>query len=602
MSEFDKNSGHDSETKPAESSDRRFKPLRIWPPVLLLLGIVAAKIYPFVTEDESMAVLFIGVLGPLVLSVLILVWWITFSRATLKEKLVGFLGTITVAAFAFYFSDPTMIGPGMILIGVPLGATAFGVVAIMLSRYLSFNRTIIAVLAAAAGFGTTATLRNDGMWGDGQLGLNWRWEKSPEEVLLASRATKGNEPSSAYGDEQLETWLAQPEWPKFRGANSNGQQVGAKISSDWSTKPELLWKIPVGPGWSSFAVAGNLLFTQEQLGDYETVVCYAADTGQEIWKHQIKERFFDALGGPGPRATPTLESGMLFAQSATGQLQRIDPKDGTLIWTRDLKKVADRTPPEWGFSSSPLVTGNNVIVHAGGGNELGVLAFNVDSGDLAWSARAGHHTYSSPQLSNVAGRECILMLTNTGLNMLDSNTGKELLDYGWLHAGYRAVQPFVFDDNSILLPTQELGTRRIQVSPVDAPSGKGPEFKAKETWTSMRLKPDFNDFVVFNNSAYGFDGRFFSCVSMEDGSRLWKGGRYGKGQVLLLSQSELLLVMSESGEAILVKADPTGHHELGKFQALEGRTWNHPVVIGDRMYIRNSQEAACYRLPLEIDK
>ena len=572
----------------------KFRILRTWPAVLLLFLMACLKSLPLFFTDESMAVLFASIMGPLLAGVLLLLWWVTFSRASVGEKVFGFAGIVVTIVAVWFLSDHTMHGPGVILIGAPLGMAAFGLVTVFLGRTLSSKRTMIAFLAATAGFSVVTLLRNDGMWGDGQLGLNWRWSESPEEVMLAERVKNSAETASRFSADEMSQWIADPQWPQFRGPDGDSVQSGAVFDSKWdTTPPKLEWKISIGPGWSSFVVAGNLLFTQQQLGEMETVVCYAADTGEEVWTYKIKERFFDPLGGPGPRATPTLANGMLFAQSAMGELHRLDPMNGTLVWSKDIKSVADRLPPTWGFSSSPLVVGDQVIVHAGGENESGVLAFNVESGDLAWKAKAGGHSYSSPCLGNINGKECVLMLSDYGLNVIDPLTGAQLLDYQWKHSGYRATQPQVIGDASILLPTQELGTRKIELST----NPDSDSMKATEIWTSRHLKPDFNDFVIFENHAYGFDGRFFACINLKTGKRAWRGGRYGKGQVLLLQDSAMLLVVSESGDIILLEATPDSRNELCHFKALEGRTWNHPVVIGDRLYIRNSQEAACYVLP-----
>ena len=325
----------------------------------------------------------------------------------------------------------------------------------------------------------------------------------------------------------------------------------------------------------------------------ETVVCYLADSGREVWTQEIKSRFEDSLGGPGPRATPTLAGDGLFVLGATGHLMRLDPKSGEIVWQTDLRKVAGREPPMWGFCSSPLVTDSVVIVHAGGAGDKGTLAFDISTGELKWSAPSGDHSYSSPQLSTVAGESLVLMLSNKGIELLEPKTGTIRLSYEWKTDNYRDLQPQVIDGNLILLPTgMGSGTRCIRVDKA------GEQLTTDELWTSRDLKPDFNDFVVFQGHAFGFDSAIFTCIDLTTGKRKWKGGRYGKGQVLLLEDSGLLLIAGEHGDVILVKADPSSHSELAKFQAITGKTWNHPVVIDDRLYIRNAQEAACYRLPL----
>jgi outer membrane protein assembly factor BamB len=250
----------------------------------------------------------------------------------------------------------------------------------------------------------------------------------------------------------------------------------------------------------------------------------------------------------------------------------------------------------WGFSASPLVVDSVVIVYAGGPGDKGLLAFDTTSGTLRWSVSVGNDSYSSPQLNSILGENLVLMLCNEGLTLVDPATGKERLKYRWKSKGYRALQPRVVGDDTILLPTgMNEGTRAIQIKKDKEDSR---QLTVEVLWTSRNLKPDFTDFVTYQGHAYGIDGGLFTCVDLETGERKWKGGRYGKGQVLLLENSGLLLVSSEQGEIVLLKADPSDHAEVASFKAIEGKTWNHPVVVGDRLYVRNSQEAAAFRLSL----
>jgi outer membrane protein assembly factor BamB len=329
----------------------------------------------------------------------------------------------------------------------------------------------------------------------------------------------------------------------------------------------------------------------------ETVVCYNAETGGEIWIRQIETRFDDPLGGPGPRATPTIANGGLFVMGATGTFMRLDPATGAIVWKQDLKSIAGRAaPPMWGFSASPLVTGSVVIVFGGGPGDKGLLAFDITSGTLRWSAAAGNDSYASPQLNTIAGEELVLLLSNDGLLCVEPATGKERLNYQWKFQGYRALQPTVIGD-TVLLPTaMNAGTRAIQISKTNG------QLAAKELWTSRNLKPDFTDLIAHQGHVYGIDGGIFTCVELKTGDRKWKGGRYGKGQTVLLENSGLLLVSAEDGRVVLLRADPGDHSEVASFKALEGKTWNHPVVVGDKLYVRNAQEAACYQLTLAETK
>ncbi|HEV7401884.1 MAG TPA: PQQ-binding-like beta-propeller repeat protein, partial [Chthoniobacteraceae bacterium] len=508
-------------------------------------------------------------------------------------RVFGFLGLAASLALVLVLVHPTMRGPGTSYLTLPMGMLAFALAVAVLRRHRPARRTGLAVLLALAGFGFSLLLRNEGMTGEYQMGAHWRWSQTPEAAMLAGRKADRPAVRAAAGQPDL----TNPEWPGFRGADRAARAHGPLIATDWAAHPpKQLWKIAVGPAWSSFAVAGRFLFTQEQRGPAETVVCYDADTGREVWNRPIEGRLDDPLGGPGPRATPALGRGGLFVTCATGAFLRLNPSTGEIVWQQDLKKVAERSKlpvPMWGFSASPIVAGQVVIVYAGGPGDKGLLAFDLESGALRWSVAAGLDSYSSPQLSAIAGETVLLMLTNDGLVLVDPVAGQTRLNYEWKFGNYRALQPDVAGPDMILLPTgMSTGTRAIRVT------NAGGQLAATELWTSKNLKPDFTDLVTYQGYAFGNDAGILTCIDLKTGDRQWKGGRYGKGQVLLLEDSGLLLIAAEDGQVVLLRADPKQHAEVSSFKALDGKTWNHPVLVGDRLYVRNSQEAACYQLPL----
>jgi hypothetical protein len=169
-----------------------------------------------------------------------------------------------------------------------------------------------------------------------------------------------------------------------------------------------------------------------------------------------------------------------------------------------------------------------------------------------------------------------------------------LWEYAW--PGAAIVQPALTADGDVLAATGSatggLGIRRLAVAA--GPGG----WTVEERWTSAGLKPYFNDFVVHNGHAFGFDGNILACIDLENGARAWKGGRYGYGQLLLLPDQDVLLVLSEEGELALVGATPEQFKELARFPGVEGKTWNHPVLTGDVLLIRNGEEMAAFQLPL----
>jgi hypothetical protein len=185
------------------------------------------------------------------------------------------------------------------------------------------------------------------------------------------------------------------------------------------------------------------------------------------------------------------------------------------------------------------------------------------------------------------------MLTNDGITLVDPVDGSLLGEHDWEFNGYRVVQPLVVENSSILLGSpMGTGTQRIEVR------WDGAQFICEESWTSRGMNPYFNDYVMHDGYLYGFDNNIFACVDLNTGKRMWKRGRYGNGQVLLLPSGDQLLVISEQGEVVLLRATPEKLSEIARYKVLEGRTWNHPVLVGNRLYVRNGEEAGCFEVPL----
>jgi outer membrane protein assembly factor BamB len=273
---------------------------------------------------------------------------------------------------------------------------------------------------------------------------------------------------------------------------------------------------------------------------------------------------------------------------ATGLLNALDAATGSVIWSRNTASDTGGKVPYWGIASSPLVVEDVVIVYAGG-----LAAYDRATGKPRWTGKATGDSYSSPHLATIDGVDQVVQITAEGVTSVAPADGKVLWEYPW--PGSSIVQPALMTGGNVLVSTGgstgAQGLRRIAIS-------QGPEgWNVEERWTSQGLKPYFNDFVVHEGHAFGFDGRILSCINLEDGQRKWKGGRYGNGQLILLPEQDLLLVLSEEGELALVSATPDQFTELARVPAIEGKTWNHPVLVGDVVLVRNGEEMAAFRLP-----
>lgn len=384
------------------------------------------------------------------------------------------------------------------------------------------------------------------------------------------------------------------DWPEFRGADRTGAVPSVEIHTNWTTNPpKERWRQPVGPGWSSFTVVDGRVFTQEQLGPDELVVCRDAETGEQLWTHAESTRFEEAVAGAGPRSTPTFAEGWLYAQSANGTVLCLNAGSGAVRWKFDLVRETGSEIPQWGFSASPLVHSGLVTVF-GGAPGKALVSLHAETGQLAWASGDGKLSYCSPQLFSVRGLDQLLMCTSRGLVACEPESGTVLWEHEWPTEGIaRIVQPCQLENGDFLIGTGlGVGTRRIAVEHRDN------VWSTREVWSTVRFKPYFNDFVIHNGHLYGFDGAIFMCAGLDDGEVRWRTRGYGSGQALLLSEQGVLLIISEKGELAVVTATSDKHEELSRLPSIDGKTWNHPAVAHNRLYVRNGAEAVCYDLPV----
>ena len=565
------------------------KPLRLWPGVLaVVLQWLAWLVLPIVVPEATLYGILAGVFGG---GLAVVLWWLFFSRAPWSER-VGAIVLMPVALFATSRIVHESIANGAMGMMLPMYAipvlslalVCWAVASRRLSRGPRRASMVAAILLAC---GVFTLLRTGGMTGDGASDLHWRWTQTPEERLLA---LAGDAPATSPSTPTVAQTVAN--WPGFRGRDRDGIVRGVQIATDWSRSPPVeLWRRPIGPGWSSFAVRGDLLYTQEQRGNDEVVACYHVTTGQPVWRHHDTARFWESNAGAGPRATPSLSNGHVYTLGATGIVNALNAADGAVVWSRNAAADTGAKVPGWGFAGSPLVVDDVVIVATAGR----LVAYDLASGTPRWVGPAGGGGYSSPHLVTLGGVKQILLLRGAGAISVEPATGTQLWKYPWRSDGI--VQPAVTPDGDVLIGTGSgmgagMGVRRIAVA--HGPGG----WTALERWTAIGLKPYFNDFVVHDGHAFGFDGSILACLDVADGKGKWKGGRYGHGQLLLLADQDLLLVLSEEGELALVAAVPGQFTEIARFRAMDDKTWNHPALAGDILLVRNGQEMVAFRLPL----
>ncbi len=597
--------------------------LRLWPGVVIVaLQWLARFGLPAVMADGAMYAVIAGFAGFFA----IVVWWLFFSRAAWFDRIAAIVVMIAAMAATFPFLDVSLAtgAMGMIfpMLAVPGICLAFVIWAVASRPWSIAVQRVTMVAAIVIACAVWTMVRTGGFTGAFDNDLAWRWTPTPEDRVLAvaddtpatppvapavdapasaSAAPVASNATAAVASEGDATRVVTPaamdvnaslDWPGFRGRDRDGLVRGVRISTDWSASPpKELWRRPIGPGWSSFAVHGDVFYTQEQRGQDEIVAAYRVSTGAPVWKHRDLARFWESNGGAGPRGTPTFSDGRLYTLGATGILNVLDATTGRVIWSHNAGTDGNMKVPDWGFSASPLLIDDTVVVAAAGK----LVAYDLASGDLRWVGPDGGPGYSSPHAVTIQGVPQILLLDAKGATSVSPADGSRLWGVTVTSSGMAApiVQPAMTADGDLLISAGDMsGLHRIALT-----NGAG-GWSASNRWSTIGLKPYFNDFVVHKGHAYGFDGSLLACIDVADGTRRWKGGRYGNGQLVLLPDQDLLLVVTEEGEVALVSATTEKFTELARMPAITGKTWNHPVLAGDVLLVRNGEEMAAFRMPV----
>ena len=450
-------------------------------------------------------------------------------------------------------------------------------------RLLAFGAVVLIILLS------TTLFRVKGFSGDLVPLLEWRWGEKAAESLMGSAPTASGTVSRDY--------------PQFLGPHRNGTVQGIKLARDWSERPpQLLWRQPIGAGWSAFAVAGSSAITQEQHGEYEMVVCYDLHSGQERWSHSDHDRYEATPAGVGPRATPTIVEDRVYTLGATGILNCLDLGTGERIWSEDILYDNDAELASWGMSGSPLVLADLVVVSAGGGTGKSLVAYQKDTGERVWRDGSDPAGYSSPLITTLAGVPQILIFNYGSVVAHDPSDGGVLWQQPWPNTTECISQPVPLPGDHLFVSSgYGIGCKLFQIA-----RDEDNQLTAALVWETPRLKAKFTNVVHRNGYIYGLDDGVLVCLDLVNGQRKWKRGRYGHGQVILVDdsdgmsdQSGLLLVGAESGDVLLVEVNPNESKELARFSALTDKTWNNPALAGQYLLVRNDKEAACYELPLE---
>ena len=329
----------------------------------------------------------------------------------------------------------------------------------------------------------------------------------------------------------------------------------------------------------------NRVYGMDSDDTSEYVFAVEARTGQEVWRVKVGD-LFQELYGDGPRSTPAIHGDRIYVLSSRGRLVALHTGNGAEIWKVDFQDVLESNLPGWGFSSSPLVLEEQLIVETGGSGTRAVSSFDTRTGHLNWSAKDDKIAYSSPQVMDFNGVRQLIFLTKTQLFALDTR-GNELWStpFGNPNGISPALPLFVAPDLIFVSASYDAGAKVVRMKP------DGPSVSVETVWESRVMRNHFNAGVVQDHHVFGFDKAMFKCIDARNGEQQWVRRGLGKGS--LIRADGMLIALSERGKLHLVEADATAYKELASHQVLSGRCWTQPSLADGRLYLRNMKEMVC---------
>ena len=377
------------------------------------------------------------------------------------------------------------------------------------------------------------------------------------------------------------------DWPQWRGANQDGISQETGLAESWPEGgPKVLWRVPLAGGFSSVAVADGAAYTMTGSEEGEFVVAIDPEKGSVLWKTRIGDLFVDEEYGSGPRATPTIDEGRVYALGGTGALACLDAKSGELQWGFNVVEKFETENAEFGASASPVVVGEKLIVVAGKSDGKSLVCLNKVSGETIWTALNDKAGYATPLVTSVGDVALLAVFTAEGLVGVGLDDGKEFWRHPWTTTMDQQVATPIVDDGKVFISTRNsTGSALFQLS-LD---GNTP--KAELVWESRDMKNYLSTCVLIDGYLYGFNATRLTCMDVETGDAQWRESGFNKGS--LIAVGDRLIILGERGKLALVEASPKEYREISSFELFDTLTWIVPTLSDGRLYVRNETELVC---------
>ena len=373
--------------------------------------------------------------------------------------------------------------------------------------------------------------------------------------------------------------LLASDWPNFRGPGHDGISTEKNWSAQWPAEgPKQLWKANVGIGFSSMSVADGRVFTMGNAEDKDSVFCFDAETGKQIWKHtydcQLDPKYYEG----GPSVTPTVAGKRVFTFSRKGDLFCFDAADGKVIWQKNIAKELGAEIPTWGFAGSPLVENDLLVLNVGGCG----AALDKNSGKVIWSSGKEPSGYSTPLACKFGGKPAIVFFTQQHAVAIEPKTGHDIWRYPWkTKYDVNASQPIVIGDKVFISSGYDHGCALLQIK----------DGEKNVLWENKNMRNQLNSSVLVDGYLYGIDGDAgrgaLACVELASGAVKWSEKSLGSGALVVADKK--LIAISDKGELVTAEVSPTEFKQISRAQVLGGKCWTVPVLANGKIYCRNAK-------------
>ncbi len=370
--------------------------------------------------------------------------------------------------------------------------------------------------------------------------------------------------------------LLADDWPQWRGPNRTGRVA----VEDWEPKTlQVLWRAEVGIGFSSLSIADGRLITLGHVEGRETIWCLDARTGELIWKQSYEADLAPHLFEGGPTSTPTIVDGLVYTISRQGVVHCLDAVTGEARWSLNIAEQCELNVPTWGFSGSPCVVKEAVIFNAGHSG----VALDKKTGQVLWQSDNHEEAgYASPLPIELGGDSLVLISSAKHLNGVDPKTGKRVWEFRWItRYGVNAADPIPWGERIFLSSGYGKGTALLDLS-----SGE-----PKQLWRTRDLRNQMSPGILVDGHVYAVDGDAgndpeLKCVAFDTGKVAWSEG--GLGSATLIGVGRQLVLLSESGELLIAKADPKRFDPTKRLKVLNNKCWTAPAFADRKIYCRDA--------------